>query len=92
MESAESLKNESHYTFNERVRIRSQEMVWGLRGDVSIDEIQTDALLVEAVARIQRLEAALKRLRDCDWVITPHEEQLERTIAEQSKIIANYQP
>jgi hypothetical protein len=35
-----------------------------------IDEIKTDELLVEAVARIQRLEAALKRLRDCDWVIT----------------------
>jgi hypothetical protein len=38
-----------------------------------IDEIKTEELLVEAVARIQRLEAALKRLRDCDWVITPHD-------------------
>jgi len=35
-----------------------------------IDEIQTDALLVEAAARIQQLEDALKRIRDCDWVIS----------------------
>ena len=40
-------------------------------GEMSpINETQTDALLVEAAARIQKLEAALERLRDCDWVIS----------------------
>ena len=40
-------------------------------GEMSpVDEAKTDKLLVEAAARIQRLEAALKRLRDCDWVIS----------------------
>jgi hypothetical protein len=38
-----------------------------------IDETKTDELLIEAADRIRKLEAALKRLRDCDWVITPHD-------------------
>jgi hypothetical protein len=43
-------------------------------GEMSlIDETKTDELLIEAADRIQKLEAALKRLRDCDWVITPHD-------------------
>jgi len=43
-------------------------------GEMSlIDETKTDELLIEAADRIRKLEAALKRLRDCDWVITPHD-------------------
>ena len=40
---------------------------------------QSDAILAAAEiaasadARIERLEKALIRLRDCDWVITPHD-------------------
>ena len=29
--------------------------------------------IVEADERIEKLEAALERIRDCDWVITPHD-------------------
>lgn len=36
----------------------------------SVDEERTDALLLQAAKRIKKLEAALERLRDCDWVIT----------------------
>lgn len=29
-----------------------------------------DCLVLEAADRIEKLEAALERIRDCDWVIT----------------------
>ena len=32
-----------------------------------------DCLMLDAADRIEKLEKALERLRDCDWVITPHD-------------------
>jgi hypothetical protein len=31
----------------------------------------SDALMLSAASRIEELERALIKLRDCDWVITP---------------------
>ena len=40
-------------------------------GEMSqVDEDKTDELIFDATNRILKLEAALKRIRDCDWVIT----------------------
>lgn len=43
-------------------------------GDVGewsrVDEDKTDDLLTEAALEIRKLEAALKRIRDCNFVIT----------------------
>ena len=43
-------------------------------GDVGefslVDEAAADELLLEAARRIEKLTAALDKLRDCDWVIT----------------------
>ena len=36
----------------------------------SVDESKTDELLEQAAQRLSELETALKRIRDCDCVIT----------------------
>jgi len=35
-----------------------------------VHEDKTDELIFDATNRILKLEAALERIRDCDWVIT----------------------
>ena len=44
-----------------------------------------DCLILEAIDRIRKLEAALKRIRDCDWVITlPDRMDAVRAIAREA--------
>ena len=44
-----------------------------------------DCLVLEAADRIEKLEAALMRIRDCDWVITlPDRMDAVRAIAREA--------
>jgi hypothetical protein len=44
-----------------------------------------DCLVLEAADRIEKLEEALKRIRDCDWVITlPDRMDAVRAIAQEA--------
>ena len=44
-----------------------------------------DCLVLEAADRIEKLEAALRRIRDCDWVITlPDRMDAVRAIAREA--------
>ena len=44
-----------------------------------------DCLILEAIDRIRKLEAALMRIRDCDWVITlPDRMDAVRAIAREA--------
>lgn len=52
---------------------REQDIVERLRVpcfEIGLDECWIDPQRREAAEEIERLRAALRRLRDCDWVIT----------------------
>ena len=50
-----------------------------------VHEDKTDELIFDATERIMKLEAALERIRDCDWVITlPDRMDAVRAIAREA--------
>ena len=50
-----------------------------------VHEDKTDELIFDATERIIKLEAALERIRDCDWVITlPDRMDAVRAIAREA--------
>lgn len=62
-----------------------QEIIDNLRKVAQMGVSDEDCLMLDAADRIEKLEGALKRIRDCDWVITlPDRMDAVRAIAREA--------